>query len=98
MSDVYLVGVGMTPFGKFFEKSVKDLTREATEDALSDAGVKVDDAVKQQVQTLLAAGKEFEALEVINNQLNESIGTIGPKGSSFIIVKLSFTSSKTVGS
>ena len=43
MSDVYLVGVGMTPFGKFFEKSVKDLTREATEDALSDAGANLKD-------------------------------------------------------
>ena len=54
--------------------ALKDPTRAL--DALSDAGVKVDDAVKQQVQTLLAAGKEFEALEVINNQLNESIGTL----------------------
>ena len=30
--------------------------------------------------------------------LNVKIGTSGPKGSSFMIVKLSFTSSKTVGS
>ena len=37
MSDVYLVGIGMTPFGKFPELSVKDLTRTAVEDALSDA-------------------------------------------------------------
>jgi acetyl-CoA acyltransferase len=39
MTDVYVVGVGMTPFGKFFDKSVKDLTREAVEGALGDAGL-----------------------------------------------------------
>jgi acetyl-CoA acetyltransferase len=39
MTDVYVVGVGMTPFGKFFEKSVKDLTREAVDGALCDAGI-----------------------------------------------------------
>lgn len=38
MTDVYVVGIGMTPFGKFFEKSVKDLTREAVDAALRDAG------------------------------------------------------------
>jgi acetyl-CoA acyltransferase len=38
MEDVYLVGVGMTPFGKYLGKSVKDLTREAVNDALADAG------------------------------------------------------------
>jgi hypothetical protein len=54
--------------------ALKDPTRAL--DALSDAGVKVDNAVKQQVATLIDAGKEFEASEVINNQLNESIGTL----------------------
>ena len=54
--------------------ALKDPTRAL--DALSDAGIQVDDAVKQQVATLIDAGKEFEALEVINNQLNESIGTL----------------------
>jgi len=39
MRDVYLIGVSMTPFGRFFEKSVKDQTREAVTLALSDAGV-----------------------------------------------------------
>lgn len=39
MSDVYVVGVGMTPFGKFLDKSVKDLTREAVDAALRDAGI-----------------------------------------------------------
>jgi acetyl-CoA acetyltransferase len=43
MSDIYIVGVGMTPFGKFLDRSVKDLTREAVTAALADAGAAVDD-------------------------------------------------------
>jgi acetyl-CoA acetyltransferase len=38
MSDLYVVGVGMTPFGKWLDRSVKDLTREAVNMALADAG------------------------------------------------------------
>jgi len=57
--------------------ALKDPTRAL--DALSDAGIQVDDAVKQQVQTLLDAGKEFEALEVVNRQVNESIGELAAK-------------------
>ena len=38
MGDVYLVGVGMTPFGKFLDRTVKDLTLEAVTGALADAG------------------------------------------------------------
>jgi acetyl-CoA acetyltransferase len=36
---VYVIGVGMTPTGKFLERSVKELTREAVEGALADAGL-----------------------------------------------------------
>ncbi len=38
MSNIYVVGVGMTRFGKFLDRSVKDLTRDAVEAALADAG------------------------------------------------------------
>ena len=38
MSKIYIIGVGMTPFGKFLDRSIKDLTREAVEAALEDAG------------------------------------------------------------
>ncbi|GAA4338364.1 thiolase family protein [Variovorax defluvii] len=38
MSAIYVVGVGMTRFGKFLDQSVKQLTREAVEAALTDAG------------------------------------------------------------
>lgn len=38
MEDIYIVGVGMTPFGRHMDKSVKQLTEAAVTDALSDAG------------------------------------------------------------
>lgn len=43
MSDVAIVGVGMTRFGKFIDKGIKDLVREAVLDALDDAGAKKED-------------------------------------------------------
>jgi acetyl-CoA acetyltransferase len=43
MEDVYLVGVAMTPFGKFLDTSVKDMTRNSVEDALADAGATRED-------------------------------------------------------
>ena len=43
MGNVYLVGVGMTSFGKFFDESVKDLTREAVDAALTDADAVITD-------------------------------------------------------
>ena len=43
MSEIYVVGVGMTAFGKFPDKSVKELTKEAVTAAMADAGCKVAD-------------------------------------------------------
>lgn len=40
---VYLAGINMTPFGVFFDRSIKDLTREAVEGALADAGAQKSD-------------------------------------------------------
>ena len=39
MRDVAVIGVGMTRFGKFLDKSIKDLVREAVDETLADAGV-----------------------------------------------------------
>ncbi len=39
MRDVAVVGVGMTRFGRYPDKGIKDLVREATEIALEDSGV-----------------------------------------------------------
>lgn len=39
MSSVHIIGAGMTPLGKHLDRSVKDLSREAVDAALADAGV-----------------------------------------------------------
>ncbi|MSQ72384.1 MAG: thiolase family protein [Betaproteobacteria bacterium] len=39
MNEVFVIGVGMTPSGKFLDRSVKDLTREAVGKAIADAGI-----------------------------------------------------------
>lgn len=41
--DVYVIGVGMTDLGKFLDRSVKDLTREAVSAALLDSGAALSD-------------------------------------------------------
>lgn len=43
MKDVYIIGVGMTKFGRHLTRSVKSLTQEAVTEALQDAGATVDD-------------------------------------------------------
>jgi acetyl-CoA C-acetyltransferase len=39
MRDVAIIGIGMTPFGELWEKSIRDLIVEAASNALADAGV-----------------------------------------------------------
>ena len=39
MTDVFIVGVGMTPLGKHIDKSVKQLTAAAVSGALRDAAI-----------------------------------------------------------
>lgn len=43
MSDVYVIGVGMTPFGRHTDKTHSDLTRLAVTEALKDGGVAAGD-------------------------------------------------------
>ncbi len=43
MRDVAVIGVGMTKFGKFPDKGIKDLVREAVEDALGHSGIQKKD-------------------------------------------------------
>lgn len=40
MRDVAVIGIGMTRFGKFPDRSIKDLVREAVENALNDSGIR----------------------------------------------------------
>ncbi len=39
MEDVAVIGAGMTRFGKLLDKGIKDLVREAAEEAIKDAGI-----------------------------------------------------------
>lgn len=39
MENVYIVGVGMTPFGRMLDKDIKAMTKEAVNAALADAGL-----------------------------------------------------------
>jgi acetyl-CoA acetyltransferase len=39
MQTVYVVGVGMTPFGRLLDTDIKTMTRQAVDAALSDAGI-----------------------------------------------------------
>jgi len=43
MRDVYVIGVAQTPFGKFLERSIKSLTKEAVTGALNDAQIEKKD-------------------------------------------------------
>ena len=43
MRNVVIGGVGVTPFGKFLERSLKSLSEEAAGHALREAGVTADD-------------------------------------------------------
>jgi len=45
MESASIIGVGMTKFGKFIDRTLKDLSREAVENALADAGIS-----KEQIQ------------------------------------------------
>ncbi|MDO9480360.1 MAG: thiolase family protein, partial [Hydrogenophaga sp.] len=38
-NNIYIAGVGMTPTGKFLDRSIKQLTADAVTAALADAGV-----------------------------------------------------------
>ncbi|MCW5657062.1 MAG: thiolase family protein [Burkholderiaceae bacterium] len=58
MSDVYVVGVGMTSFGRLKERSIQDLTRDAADAALRDAGCDY-----KAIQIVLLANSSLFALE-----------------------------------
>jgi acetyl-CoA acetyltransferase len=58
VSKVYIVGVGMTPFGKFLDRSIKDLSRRAVEAALGDAG-----AAKEAIDAAFFANATQSPLE-----------------------------------
>lgn len=58
MRDTYIVGVGMTPFGRFPETSLADLASQAAREAVADAGL-----MPAQVQAIAFANATQGALE-----------------------------------
>ncbi|MET0887451.1 MAG: thiolase family protein, partial [Mycetocola sp.] len=43
MNDVYVIGVGMTPFRKYLDRTLRSIATEATTNALNDAHVTPDE-------------------------------------------------------
>ena len=41
VEDIYVVGVGMTPFGRMPDKSIKSMAKDAVDGALADAGLPI---------------------------------------------------------
>jgi acetyl-CoA acyltransferase len=65
MRDVVIIGVGMTRFGRFFDKSTQDLGREAIWSAIEDANIS-----PKQIQVAYVAN-------ALSQQLNELKGIVG---------------------
>ncbi len=68
---LWLVGVAMTPFGRFPDRDLLDLASDAALGALGDAGVSMPDV------GVLAAGTVFHANESVGQQLLKQIGQTG---------------------
>ena len=75
MRPVAALGVGMHPWGKFEDKSVTRLCREATDSALRDAGVAWRD-----VQAVAAASSRFSGGKGWGLNGNDLVEEMGPTG------------------
>jgi len=70
--DVAVIGAGMTRFGKFLERSMKDLAREAVEEALKTAGVEqqaLEAAVVGNAMAGLISGQECIRGQVVLREM-----------------------------
>jgi len=75
MRDVAVLGVGLHPWGKFENKSVTQLCREAVEAALKDAGV-----AWHEIQAIAAASSRFSGGKGWGLNGNDVIEDMGPTG------------------
>jgi len=67
MRDVAVIGVGMTRFGKYPDKGIKEFVREAAENAIKDAGISKSDinaAYVGSAATGLMTGQEMIRAQV----------------------------------
>ena len=67
MREVYVIGVGMTPFGRFLQTPLRDLAENAVRLALADAG---------------AEEKDVEAIAFGNSVQGAIEGQFGVRGQS----------------
>ena len=72
MRDVAVIGAGMTRFGKFLDRSMKDITREAVDGALSSAGAdksKLEVAIVGNAAAGLITGQECIRGQVVLREM-----------------------------
>jgi acetyl-CoA acetyltransferase len=69
--DVWIIGVSMTPFGRFEDKDLIDLAAEATLDALADCAMTMGDI------GVLAMGNVYEANSHNGQRLQNQVGQTG---------------------
>ena len=91
MREVFIVGVGMTPFGNHADKTVGDLAREAVTSALDDAGAKASDL--EAVVFANTAQGSIEGQNGIKGQ--HALRPIGVEGAPFFNVENACTGSST---
>ncbi len=75
MNEVAVLGVGMHPWGKFADKSITDLSREAVEAALKDAGI-----TWPEIEAVSAASSRFSGGKgwgLNGNDVVEEMGSTG---------------------
>src|SRR5258708_30072629 len=70
-SDVWILGIHMTKFGKHPDQDIVDLAAEAAQAALADGGVTMKDI------GVLAAGNLMNASAGLGQQLQKQIGQTG---------------------
>jgi acetyl-CoA acyltransferase len=90
-TPVYVAGVGMTPFGRHQDKSVKDLTRSAVEQVLADAGCD-----KSQVQAAFFGNStqgHMEGQDMIRGEL--ALRAMGMQGLPVVNVENACASAST---
>ncbi len=75
MRDVAVIGLGMHPWGKFPDKSVTELCREAVVAALEDAGV-----AWREIQAVAAASSRFSGGRGWGLNGNDVVDDMGPTG------------------
>ena len=75
MRDVAVLGVGMHPWGKFEDKSITDLSREAVEAALRDAGI-----AWPEIEAVSAASSRFSGGKGWGLNGNDIVEEMGSNG------------------